>query len=618
MLKPAKNSSSDLLTPMLRALGGNDSQFWRQVVDTMNEGLLLISTDKRIVYLNRKAEELIGRSLEDARGQPCTEAIRCPQCACCCRLFDEGEMEGVSVSIYNEREAESRILLKNARLLRNERGEIIGGIETFKDITTEYQQSLEKERFTALISEEKCRNDTLLASLREGVFSIDKDLRVTSFSLRMQELCGRSADEMLGRDYRELIIGQVPQLDNSSVSELDGLSCRVQIDTPWNKPLQAELFFRRMQGKTDEVLGSLRPLQIKDPQDDGQSQSFMGIVSRSPKMRQLFALMQSAGDSEASILIEGESGTGKELVARAIHNISARRDAPFYAVNCATFTGSLLLSELFGHERGAFTGAYKTTKGKLELAGSGTLFLDEISEIPLQYQGLLLRVLEARQFERVGGQASLPLKARIISATNERLDQAVREGRFRQDLYYRLKVVPVRVPPLRERSEDIPLLADFFARHPGININNKAVAFSDEAMQAMLQHSWPGNVRELRNLIEYLCFVADGDIQREDLPVEIRQPAAADPIINKRNNHVNTNTYLDITDSQTHSPQQKDGAQSKPPMPQAPTQDRQTQDEAQGIRQALEQAHYNKGQAAAILGINRSTLWRKMKKLGIA
>ena len=607
---------SDPLKSMLRALGGDDSQFWQQIVDSMNEGLLLISPDKRIVYINRKAQELIGRSREDALGRPCTEAIRCPNCACCCLLFEDGEMEGVTVSIFDDHDQLARVILKSARLLYGENGQVIGGIETFKDITEEYTQSQQKERFTALLSEEKCRSEALLGSLREGVFSIDRDMHLTSFSLRMEELTGQKSEQVLGQDYRSLLVNQRSQLQTRSLEELDGLSCRVEIKTAWSKPLYAEMFFRHMQGKAGEILGSLRPLQMESPQSaSSPADNFMGIVSRSSKMQQMFALLQSAGDSEASILIEGESGTGKELVARAIHNISSRRSEPFYAVNCATFTGSLLLSELFGHERGAFTGAYKTSKGKLELAGTGTLFLDEISEIPMQYQGLLLRVLEARQFERVGGQATLNMQARIISATNEKLDQAVRDGRFRQDLYYRLKVVPVRVPPLRERQQDIPVLANFFARHPGININNELIEFSPLAIQAMREYSWPGNVRELRNLIEYMCFVAKGEIQLEDLPIEIRKFKTSDPVLYSGSN---------LSKPLNNSPDQGESAslrahliasQQAHAMTEAP--ESFAQNKRDQIRLALEQAHYNKGQAAKILGIDRSTLWRKMKKLGI-
>lgn len=614
MLEFAPHSLRDTepLDAMLQALGGDNAHFWREVVDTMNEGLLLISPDKRVVYINRKAQEIIGRSLEEARGMPCIDAIRCPQCNCCCRLFDEGEMEGVSVSIYNEHEDKPRVLLKNARLLHDDQGRIIGGIETFKDITEQYEQSAEKERFTTLLSEEKCRTEALLGSLREGVFSLNAEMRITSFSLRMVELTGIPAERALGQALDTIFAPRKPLFDVGKSEELDGRSCRVSLNEKLGKDLHAELFFRRVQGSSDEILGTLRPLQQETDQQNPDRHSFMGIVSRSPKMQQIFALLENAGDSEANILIEGESGTGKELVARAIHNISARQSEPFYAVNCATFTGSLLLSELFGHERGSFTGAYKTSKGKLELAGTGTLFLDEISEIPLQYQGLLLRVLEDRQFERVGGQYKITMGARIISATNEKLEEAVRQGRFRQDLYYRLRVVPVRVPPLRERREDLPLLAAYFAKHPGINLSGDTVRFSAEAMRAMQAYRWPGNVRELRNLIEYLCFVAKGEIDLEDLPPEIRERAhPVEPIDVYETSPLPEQAPLAVPPASALSAQ---GSAAGPAIERAQA----PQDpEAQALLTALEQAKFNKGRAAEILGINRSTLWRRMKKHGI-
>jgi DNA-binding NtrC family response regulator len=250
--------------------------------------------------------------------------------------------------------------------------------------------------------------------------------------------------------------------------------------------------------------------------------SFACMVSKSPKMRRVFDLIQQVGPLGSTVLIHGETGTGKELVAQAIHAADRRREGPWIALNCAALHESLLESELFGHEKGAFTGADRRKKGRFELADGGTLFLDEVGDISPAMQAKLLRVLQTGTFERVGGNETLKVDVRIVAASNKRLEEEVRAGRFRSDLFYRLNVIRIDLPPLRERPEDIPLLATHFLDKLRAKSTPPVEEIDHEAMQALLEHTWPGNVRELENAIKAAVAMADGSIiHRDALPAAV-------------------------------------------------------------------------------------------------
>ncbi len=256
---------------------------------------------------------------------------------------------------------------------------------------------------------------------------------------------------------------------------------------------------------------------------------FHNIVSKSPKMRRIFDLIKHVGPLGSTVLIWGETGTGKELIAQAIHASDTRRDGPFVALNCAALNDALLESELFGHERGAFTGADRRKKGRFEAADGGTLFLDEVGEISPSMQAKLLRVLQSGTFERVGGSETVQVDVRIVAASNKRLEDEVKAGRFRSDLFYRLAVVRIDVPPLRERVEDIPLLALHFLEKLTARSTPPVTEIDSAAMQALLEHTWPGHVRELENAIKAAVAMADGTvIHRDALPATIA-PRAGEP-----------------------------------------------------------------------------------------
>jgi DNA-binding NtrC family response regulator len=278
----------------------------------------------------------------------------------------------------------------------------------------------------------------------------------------------------------------------------------------------------------DSALMQMRPSRFARQLRAGAADRLGEMVGSSEPMRRLFRDVERAAAADATVLVTGESGTGKELVARAIHTLGKRRDRPFVAVNCAALTAELLESELFGHERGAFTGAHKTKIGRLEQADGGTIFLDEVGDMSAALQTKLLRALEARSFERVGGLETIHVDLRVIAATNQDLPRAIAEGRFREDLYYRLNVVQVTPPPLRERAGDLPLLCELFLVEKAAELGVPKKRLSPAAFEALQAYAFPGNVRELENLIERATVFAESDeIQAADVPL----PSTARPLV---------------------------------------------------------------------------------------
>jgi formate hydrogenlyase transcriptional activator len=319
---------------------------------------------------------------------------------------------------------------------------------------------------------------------------------------------------------------------------------------------------------------------------------FEDIVGNSEPLRRVLREVETVAPSDSTVLIYGETGTGKELIARAVHNLSSRKANPFVKLNCAAIPTGLLESELFGHERGAFTGAITQRVGRFELANRGTIFLDEVGEIPLELQPKLLRVLQEREFERLGGTRTLRADSRLIAATNRDLKTMVEEQKFRSDLYYRLNVFPIRAPALRERREDIPLLVRHFVQEFSRRNNRVIDTIPSETMQALVRYHWPGNIRELQNVIERAVIISNGSVLNVPL-------AELDP-------NVSIKSDLDRTSSKPVSPEN---------LPQILEETERTQ-----IMRALQEAHglvSGPDGAAARLGIKRSTLQLRMQKLGI-
>jgi DNA-binding NtrC family response regulator len=343
-----------------------------------------------------------------------------------------------------------------------------------------------------------------------------------------------------------------------------------------------------------------------------------GLIGQSPAMLGIYGMIDKVADTPSTVLITGESGTGKELIARALHEKSSRRDKPFIRVNCAAIPSDLIESELFGYEKGAFTGAVTSKPGRFELAHSGTLFLDEIGEIPVNMQVKLLRAIQEQEFERVGGIKTIRVDVRLIAATNRDLVEEIKEGRFREDLYYRLNVVQMRLPPLRERKSDIPLLTEHFIRRFRERLNKRnVVGVTDAAMEVLLAHSWPGNIRELENVIERAMLFCDGErLDVPDLPDDLRGMPSSSP-------------------GKQGSPRTGESTRSTSPLPEpaeVPASEPSTSEvldlkervrevvakvERDLIVRVLQQTGGNVTHTARLLKISRKSLQTKMKELGL-
>ncbi|KFE70314.1 Response regulator of zinc sigma-54-dependent two-component system [Hyalangium minutum] len=328
------------------------------------------------------------------------------------------------------------------------------------------------------------------------------------------------------------------------------------------------------------------------------SKARAAIIGESPQIQDVYKIIDKVADTPSTVLITGESGTGKELIATALHGASSRRDKPFIKINCAAIPHDLIESELFGHERGAFTGAVTSKPGRFELADGGTLFLDEIGEIPVEMQVKLLRALQESEFERVGGIKTTRVDVRLVAATNKDLQAEIEAGRFRKDLYYRLAVVPIGLPALRERRSDIPMLAKYFVEKYNRRLNKKIEGIADDAMVLLQAYNWPGNIRELENLIERVLLFADGPlITAKDLPEPVRQGGGA---------QANSLASSSVVEAPTGETGLKDIIRMKA-----------AELEKDLITKALEETGGNVTRAAKLLQISRKSLQTKMKEFGL-
>ncbi len=364
------------------------------------------------------------------------------------------------------------------------------------------------------------------------------------------------------------------------------------------RPIEASIARPTGPGETRYVRVRTRPLRAEgrpvgwllllEPGREAEAgpMLFHGLWTQDPRMKDLFRVVERVAGEEVTVLVRGETGAGKELVARALHDLSPRRAGPFRAINCAALPGNLLESELFGHVKGAFTGAHKDTPGHVQLAHRGTLFLDEVAELPLELQAKLLRVVETRAVVPVGARDPVPVDVRFVSATHRALRREVEAGRFRADLMYRLRVIPLFLPALREREGDVGLLCERFIAQMNASWRRTIERVSPAALAALEHHDWPGNVRELKNVLSYAYAIGDGpSLEPSDLPPELLDPALS---------------------AEEH-------AWVGPPEPTAGP-----GAEARRLLETLERAGGSRERAAKILGLSRVTLWRRMKQLGIA
>ncbi len=439
-------------------------------------------------------------------------------------------------------------------------------------------------------------NEVILDSLGEGLFTVDQEFRVRTFNRAAEKILGIKRDQVLGdfcknvfqarRCVEECPIRKVLET-GQNMFDLEG-----ELLDRKGRKIPVKLNAAVLKDETGEPIGGVVSFRDMSHLEEIQRNlltrsNFHGIIGQHKSMQEIYNLIEEVSESDSSVLIQGESGTGKEMIANAIQKTSRRRNKPFIKVNCSVFPPDLLASELFGHVKGAFTDAVKDRVGRFELADGGTIFLDEIAEMPLQMQVQLLRVLQEGTFERVGESITRKVDVRIIAATNKDLRKEMLAGRFREDLFYRLNVIPIQVPPLRYRKSDIPHLVQYFIRKYSLLTGKKITEVDDEAMDLLIGYDWPGNVRELENTIEYAFARTKGEIiHASKLPPNLRlQPQCE---------------CVEIEEKLNVQPQVIDSAS-----------------EFKRIQSILERVHWNRSKAAKLLGMGRTTLWRKMKQYGL-
>lgn len=448
----------------------------------------------------------------------------------------------------------------------------------------------------------------ILESISDGVFTVDKNWKITSFNRAAERITGVSREKAIGQNCFEVF--------KSDMCETD---CPLRRTMKTGKPvIDRAGFCLSAKGKRVPISVSTALLVDADGTVLGGAETFRdlselenlrreleqkrqneGFTSKSPSMEHILSMLPAVSDSTATVLIRGETGTGKEVLARTIHDMSPRSQQPFVAINCSALPENLLESELFGYRKGAFTGADRDKPGRFALAEGGTLFLDEIGELTPALQVKLLRVLQEHEYEPLGGTRAVKADVRILCATNRDLAAMIAEGSFRQDLYYRIHVIAIDLPPLRERREDIADLADYFLSRALSRTGKKITGFTPSALQAFYAYSWPGNIRELENGIERaVVLTTAGPVDINVLPVEIRQDAASDNEAEKT--HASANPSGD-------------------PVRAEPAGLSEARDETERafIVTMLERNGWHREKTAQALGMNKATLWRKMKKYGI-
>jgi PAS domain S-box-containing protein len=433
--------------------------------------------------------------------------------------------------------------------------------------------------------------DHILDSIGEGVFTVDKNFRINYFNRAAENITGYNRDEVVGKFCKHIFKSELCYADcpialvlksNRNIYDYES-----RIYTKRGNSVPIKLNSAVLYNENDEPTGGIisfrdtSELEIYRKNIERET-NYHGVIGHSKEMKDIFELIEEIVESDATVFIRGDSGTGKEMLANAIQKTSSRRDKPFIKINCSVFPPTLLASELFGHVKGAFTDAVKDRPGRFELADRGTLFLDEVAEMPLNMQLQLLRVLQEGTFERVGESITRKVDVRVVAATNINIEQALQEGKFREDLFYRLNVIPIEIPPLRERMDDLIPLVNHFLKKFSVIYKKEITEIGDKALETMLQYSWPGNIRELENVLEF-AFVRTSQgnvIDHSKLPGKIKN--------NSQNGLKISENSSDLLDNERFK-----------------------------LVHLLETHHWNKTIVAQKLGIGRTTLWRKLKQLGI-
>jgi len=433
----------------------------------------------------------------------------------------------------------------------------------------------------------------ILSSIADGVFTVDGERLITSFNPAAEKITGVPSSVAIGKKCYEVFHSDICEhgclLEKTLRTGMESIDKPVNIINSKGEKIPISVSTAVLRDNDGQVLGAVETFRDLSTiehlrKELKKNYSFEDIISKSPVIHKLFAILPDIAESESTVLIQGPSGSGKELFARAIHNLSPRQERNYTVINCGTLPMELFESELFGYKKGAFTDAKKDKLGRLAQAEKGTVFFDEIGELPLSTQVKLLRLLQQHEYEPLGGTSPVKADIRIVAATNKDLRQLVAQGKFRDDLYFRLAVVKFDLPPLKDRREDIPYLVDHFINNNNARRGKNIISVSPEVMNILLRYDFPGNIRELENMIEYAFVVCRGSIiQKDHLPEELLKAQISVPEEPKSLSNPVTKAI----------------------------------DEQARIIDVLRKHDGNQTAAAKELGINRSTLWRKMKRFGI-
>ncbi|MFC2150585.1 sigma-54 interaction domain-containing protein [Calditrichota bacterium] len=435
----------------------------------------------------------------------------------------------------------------------------------------------------------------ILSSIADGVFTVDKERCITSFNPAAERITGTPAKHAIGKKCYDVFHSDICEsgclLEESMQTGKEAIDVPVHILNKHGRRLPVSISTAVLRDDDGQVLGAVETFRDLSAIEDLRKQlegkySFEDIITKSPKLLKLLSILPDVAESESTVLIEGPSGSGKELFARAVHNLSPRKDAPYVVLNCGALPPQLFESELFGYKKGAFTDAKKDKPGKLAIAESGTVFLDEVGDLPLSTQVKLLRLLQQKEYEPLGGVRPIKADIRIVAATNHDLKQMVERGKFRDDLYFRLAVIRFDLPAMMDRRMDIPILIDHFIRLFNSRKGRNIVGASPAYVSTLMSHDFPGNVRELENIIEYgYAICHDKTLGIGHLPEELQAKGASSMSIRDQFGVLAT----------------PDSAFSEESL----------------IRRTLERFNGNRSRTAEMLNMGRSTLWRKMRKLGI-
>ena len=550
------------LIELLRKTFLKNPSYLNILLDKSPYGILIVDNNKKILYFNQKAEELTGYNQKLVIGNRCLMLDICTSCQNRCSLFDITEENACRKNLELLKKDGNAILIeKNIYPILNQYAQQIGAIEFFIDKTFHDNEKIKIQELKKTLSMITIFNKELLENSTLGIIKLDQFRKIT--------FANKKASYILGVKIEDLLKGDIYSLDKQFLKHIfESVNKKIRF-----KFKDKNLELTSIINNNEEILFFKFQSIIENLEH-----SYCNMISNSSKMKKIFNLIENLKDSSVNVLIEGDSGTGKELIAKALYTTNNKYNNTFQTINCATLSSELLESELFGHVKGAFTGAISDKDGKFKLANGGTIFLDEIGELPLNLQAKLLRVLQFKEFDPVGGVNTIKVDVRIIAATNKNLQVAIDNKTFRKDLYYRLKVVPIYLPSLKNRKEDISLLINYFINN---SPDNRKLVIVPDALNILTEYHWPGNIRELENLISYLFAVTNKEvIEVDDLPTYI--------------------TQLNITKKQ----------QSKT--------EAFIHSEKERIIEVLSRNNFNQNKTAEELNMHRTTLWRKIKKYNIS